>query len=155
VASLGRWLKRYERPTDRAAIISFTAGATQSAIVPASGLAGDPRGMAPGPAGGGTAFVPVVRAAQEVFSRSGGAYYNVLILVTDGDAGDSAQAIAQLPIVANRVFIVALDRGGAWDHARERWERAGFPVTTVGNRAPNEIGAALARAVMQAAGQHT
>ena len=63
--------------------------------------------------------------------------------------------MAKLPGIANRVFVVALDKGKAWDSARKTWEHAGFPVTKLGNRASNEIGAAMAKSVMAATGEKT
>ncbi len=152
-AALGRWLARYEREDDLVAVTRFMGSAVHGPSVSARRLTNDPRQLAPTPSSDGTAFMPVVDRAKEIFAEQNEAYYRILILLTDGAADDAAEAISKLPTVANRVFVVALDRGDAWDNARKEWERAGFPVTKLGNRAPNEIGAALAKAVMAATGE--
>lgn len=153
VEALRKWLARYQREDDLVVITRFTSAAVHGPIVSTRDLTARPRSLAPEPSGGGTSFLPVVDAAQEVFDRQPGAYYKILILLTDGDSPDAAAAIAKLPAVANQVFVVALDKGGAWDSARKGWENAGFPVTKLGNRATNEIGAAMATAVMKSTGQ--
>ncbi len=152
-AALGRWLARHQREDDLVAVTRFAGDAVHGPVVSSRRLTNDPRQLAPSPSSDGTAFMPVVDGAAEIFAEQEQACYRILILLTDGAADDAPEAIAKLPTVANRVFVVALDRGDAWDSARTAWERAGFPVTKLGNRAPNEIGAALARAVMAATGE--
>jgi hypothetical protein len=153
VAALARWLGRYQRPGDQVAVTRFAGDAVHGPIVSAHRLGQDPRRLAPAPTIDGTAFLPVATTAEAIFAAPRQAYYKILILLTDGESGDAGAAVARLPGIANRVFVVALDKGSSWDSARKTWEHAGFPVTKLGNRAPNEIGAAMARAVMAATGE--
>ena len=155
VAALARWLSQYERPTDMLAITRFTDSAATGPIVSVKRLTADPRALAPNPPGGGTAFVPVVDAAASVFGADPAARrpLRVLLIVTDGDAPDRDRAIARLPHVADRVFLIALDRSNTWNNVRGSWETAGFPVTTLANRTPNEVGAALAKDILRVTGE--
>ncbi|MDX6720552.1 MAG: hypothetical protein QOJ63_2806 [Solirubrobacteraceae bacterium] len=151
-ATFGRWLARYQRADDLVAVTRFTDRAESGEILSTRALTRAPRNLAPDPAGDGTAFMPVVDEARKIFAGHKAAY-RILILLTDGNSSDAGDAIAALPNVADRVFVVALDKGEAWDKARGAWESAGFPVTKLGNRQPNEIGRALASAVMEATGE--
>lgn len=152
VETLGQWLARYQRPDDRVAVTRFTEKAVSGAVVSTRSLTHGARLLADDPSGGGTAFMPVVEQARTIFPNEPDAY-RVLILLTDGDSTDSRQAIARLPHVADRVFVVALDKGEHWDSARKAWENAGFPVTKLGNRRPKEIGRAMAESIMAVTGE--
>lgn len=151
-ATFGRWLATYQHVDDLVAVTRFTDRASSGAAVSTRELTRAPQSLAPHPTGDGTAFMPVVEEAREIFAGHRDAY-RILILLTDGDADDAPRAIAALPKLADRVFVVALDKGKAWDEARKPWESAGFAVTKLGNRRPNEIGRALAIAVMHATGE--
>jgi hypothetical protein len=153
VATLAHWLARYQRPDDLVAVTRFAGDAVHGPIVSTRRLGQDPRRLAPAPTVDGTQFLPVASTAEAIFNEPDQAYYKILILLTDGASGDAAAAVSRLPAIANRVFVVALDKGEAWDSARKIWEHAGFPVTKLGNRAPNEIGAAMAKAVIAATGE--
>jgi hypothetical protein len=151
-ATFGRWLATYERADDLVAVTRFTERAESGSVVSTRALTRSPRSLAPEPASDGTAFMPVVRQARRIFAGRRGSY-RILILLTDGNSDDASPAIVALQKVADRVFVVALDKGEAWDQARTAWESAGFGVTKLGNRRPNEIGKALADAVMDATGE--
>jgi hypothetical protein len=156
VAALLRWLTRYQRATDLVTLTRFADTASAGPTMSARRIPANPLALAPAPSGGGTAFVPVVDAAREIFGRpppTAARSERIILIVTDGDADDRADAVVRLPRVADHVFVIALDRSKSWATARKTWEHTGFSVMTVSNKAPNEVGAALARAILRVTGE--
>ena len=154
VRALGTWMGRYARPEDRAAVVRFAEAATSSGVVDPEALAAGAPALAEDPQDGRLTNVgPVVDEAEPLLRGASGAE-RLVIVVTDGEVPDAEASLARLKRLADRIVVVALDRGDQWDANASSWKQPGITIHEIDNR-PMEIAALLASTILEMTGEKT